>query len=173
MPPGSTVPGMSTAPLQTRDPGPAPTSIHAVFWLMIAQTAFNVFVGLPLAYLSRDAILAAMPETPGVDKEAIWQGSFGFTVVLSLGMAVLWLLFAVKLRQGRNWARITMIVLTAVGLVFTPINLANGGAAIPATVVPALIGMAVALLIMILLLTEPAKSWTPAKSEFLKANPPF
>lgn len=140
---------------------------------MIAQSAFSVFVGLPLAYMSKDAVLASMPDTPGVDTEAIWQGSFGFTVVLSVGMAALWILFAVKLRAGRNWARITMLVLTALGLVVTPINLANTGVTIPATVMPALIGVAVGLVVLILLLAEPAKSWTPAKTAFLKASPPF
>lgn len=149
---------MSSIVPPSTDTGSAPGSVRAVVWLVVAQLVFNMCVGLPLAYLSKDAALAALPTTPGVDKEAIWQGSFGFTVLASLGMGLLWVLFAVKLRQGRSWARVTLLVFAVLAVVFTPINLLNG-VAIPQTVVPALIGMAVGVLLIVLLVTESTKSW--------------
>ena len=155
---------------QAPDPGPAPRSIQAVFWLVVAQSALSLVVGLPVAYLSKDAILAQQPATPGVDQEAVWQAGFAFGVFAALVGCAVWLLFATKLKQGRNWARITMIVLTVVSLAYTPLNLLDTGGSSPLLFVSAVPGLAVSVAILVLLVREPAKSWTPAMTAYLKSH---
>ncbi|MQA77575.1 MAG: hypothetical protein GEV10_03675 [Streptosporangiales bacterium] len=158
---------------QSLDPGPAPASVRAVFWLVIVQAVLGLAVGLPVAYLSKDAILAQQPATPGVDAEAVWSAGFAIGVVVAIGSALMWLLFAVKLKEGRNWARITMIVLSVISLVFTPINLLNTAGATPVVLLSSLPGLVITVVILVLLARDPAKSWTPAKTAYLKSGTPF
>lgn len=158
---------------QLSDPGPAPASVRAVFWLVIAQAVFGLVAGIPVAYMSKDALLAQQPATPGVDQDAVWSAGFTFGVVVAIGSALMWLLFAVKLKEGRNWARITMIVLSVLALVFTPINLMNTGGAAPAVLLTSLPGLVITVIVLVLLARDPAKSWTPAKTAYLKSGTPF
>lgn len=155
---------------QSLDPGPAPASVRAVFWLVIVQAVLGLAVGLPVAYLSKDAILAQQPTTPGLDQEAVWSAGFAIGVVVAIGSALLWLLFAVKLREGRNWARLTMIVLSVISLVYTPVNLLGSAAASPAVLLSSLPGLAITVVILVLLARDPAKSWAPAKTAYLKST---
>lgn len=155
------------------DPGPPPTSIQVVFWLVLAQNTIGLVFGIVIAYLSKDALLAKQSLPSGVDPESVFQAGIALAVVFGVGFGALWILFAAKLRQGRNWARITMMVLCAVSLVLTPFNLLNPMSTTPITPLTLTsygIGLVANLVILVLLACDPAKSWTPAKTAFLKTR---
>nr|BFF02441.1 hypothetical protein GCM10020241_41160 [Streptoalloteichus tenebrarius] len=48
--------------------------------------------------------------------------AIAFSAVLAVVVAALCLLFAFKVRAGRNWARITLTVLTVFGVSFTAVD---------------------------------------------------
>jgi hypothetical protein len=71
----------------------------------------------------RSAILAGEATQPGAPKltpdqlETAVTGSIVVAIGLAVVIAGLYVLFAVKMRAGRNWARIVLTVLAALGVV--------------------------------------------------------
>ncbi|HET9138686.1 hypothetical protein [Actinophytocola sp.] len=61
------------------------------------------------------------------DVDAAVTFSIVFTVIVGLIFMGLFLLFAYKMRAGRNWARITLTVLGALGIISSLANLRLAG----------------------------------------------
>lgn len=100
-----------------------PSTVDGAFWAFIASTVIGLVGGL-LIFGNRDAIADVLRQSNrqsggGLTESQIDQAtSFAMTtaVVIAVIIAALYLLFAFKLRAGRNWARIVLTVLTALQL---------------------------------------------------------
>ena len=100
-----------------------PSTVEYAFWAFIASTVIGLVGGL-LIFGNRDAITDALRNSNtqnggGLTETQIDQAvniAMITAVVISVIIAALYLLFAFKLRAGRNWARIVLTVLTALSL---------------------------------------------------------
>lgn len=105
------------APQATYTP---PTEIMASFWCYIVGAAITVVGGL-LVITQRQTILDATraANTSNLPDSTI-QGAvtfaIGLAIVLSIVIAGLYVLFAFKLRVGRNWARIVLTIVAVLAL---------------------------------------------------------
>lgn len=108
----------------------APKEVQTAFRLWIANIVLGV-VGSLLSLLIFDDLVAMAELPPGVTPE---QAALGATVgaifvaVLTLVFLGLGLLFAFKMRAGRNWARITLTVLGAIAVLFSLLSFGSSSA---------------------------------------------
>lgn len=153
------------------DPGPTPSRVRMAVWLLVAQIVANLALGLPAIYLSLDTMLAREVSIPDVDRALLVRITFAVVVVMLVAIDALYVVLTVKINQGRNWARITVMVLCAMGIVYAPLNVLSLGTAAlsPLLLASSLVGLATSIAILVLLAVEPAKTWFPAKSAFLSA----
>lgn len=113
----------------------APSDVRTshVLWLVFA----GVWAVLTLlAFLSLDQLVASVaaqsPPQPELDAEqfeALLSGTFITIFVMLLVVAGLVVLFAMKMRAGRNWARIVLTVIGGFGVLFALLNLVGAGVA--------------------------------------------
>lgn len=113
------------APRQTYAP---PTEIMAAFWCYIVGAVITVVGGL-LVLTQRQAIVDATRanNTSNLSDSTIQAAAniaVAIAIVLSLIFAGLYVLFAFKLRVGRNWARIVLTIVAVLAL----LSLLLGGA---------------------------------------------
>jgi len=100
---------------------PAPKEVRISFWIWIAGAVLSAVGGL-LALTQRDEVARVLRGTPQfadapqAELDAAVAASVLFSIVFGLVIAGLYVLFAFKVRAGRNWARVTLTVLTALGL---------------------------------------------------------
>ncbi|SEF20128.1 hypothetical protein SAMN05421837_101239 [Amycolatopsis pretoriensis] len=100
-----------------------PSTVEGAFWAFIASTVIGLVGGF-LIFASRDAIADTLRnsnrQSGGSLTDAQIDQAVTITMVVALVIAVviaaLYLLFAFKLRAGRNWARIVLTVITALQL---------------------------------------------------------
>ncbi|WP_410592427.1 hypothetical protein [Amycolatopsis sp. lyj-23] len=104
--------------------GPArPGTVEGAFWAFIAAPVIGLIGGL-LIFANRDQIASTLRDTNrqrgGNLTDAQIDQAVNVTmitaVVIAVIFAALYVLFAFKLRAGRNWARIVLTVLTALQL---------------------------------------------------------
>ncbi|KDN19100.1 hypothetical protein [Amycolatopsis rifamycinica] len=115
-------PQSSAPPSQAAAP-PRPGTVEGAFWAFLAATVISLVGGL-LIFGNRDSIASAARDSNrqrgGNLTDAQIDQAVNFTmitaVVIAVIIAALYLLFAFKLRAGRNWARIVLTVLTALQL---------------------------------------------------------
>jgi hypothetical protein len=115
--------GMPPAAPQFNEPAtqniPVPTTVQASFWVWVATVVLSL-VGAVVGFAgSGDALAAARSANSGLTDaqlQAIVTGTLIFAAVIAVVFAGLYLLFAFKARAGRNWARITLTVLTVLRL---------------------------------------------------------
>jgi hypothetical protein len=72
-----------------------------------------------------------------------------------IGAALLNVLFAIAIQKRQNWARITTIVLCAIGVVVQAVSLFTGE-------FTALVGLALNIAIIVLLASEESREWCGA-----------
>ncbi|MBO0827450.1 MAG: hypothetical protein J2P24_06685 [Streptosporangiales bacterium] len=156
-------------------PGRAPTQVRVAGILLLVQIVLgdiSTIVFLPSTYRR---MLAQQPAQPGVDPQlmqTLVTAVMAATIVISLIWLVAWVLFVVKAWQGRNWARVVLTVFLAVSLVsvvFTPFAYAQetvSRAQLPFAVV----GLAIAVVVLLLFWRQPAKGWYEANSAYKQAT---
>jgi hypothetical protein len=101
-----------------------PGTVEGAFWAFIASTVIGLVGGF-LIFASRDAIADTLRnsnrQSGGSLTDAQIDQAVTLTMIIALVIAViiaaLYLLFAFKLRAGRNWARIVLTVITALQLI--------------------------------------------------------
>lgn len=112
-----------TGPEGTSSPNkpPVPTSITVAFYCYLASTVIGIVSGLLL--LGSKAQIADQlrrANTAGLTEDQI-QSAAGVALIVAfvfaLVFALIYLWLAFKLRAGRNWARVTLTVLTALNVV--------------------------------------------------------
>ncbi|QKV73404.1 hypothetical protein [Amycolatopsis sp. Hca4] len=109
-------PGQPAAPAR-------PSTVEGAFWAFIVAPVVGL-IGAVLIFANRDAITTTMRDANrqrgGNLTDAQIDQAVNVTmitaVVIAVIIAALYLLFAFKLRAGRNWARIVLTVLTALQL---------------------------------------------------------
>ncbi|GAA1025970.1 MULTISPECIES: hypothetical protein [Amycolatopsis] len=111
----------SAAPAGARS---RPAAITGAFWAYVAATLVGL-AGAVFLFFSRDALADAMRRTNGQNAARLTDAQIDQAVtigvivaaMLAIAFALLHLLFAFKLRVGRNRARIVLTVLTALQVV--------------------------------------------------------
>jgi hypothetical protein len=100
-----------------------PKRVNTAFWLYIAAAALSL-VSLIVSLMTTDASRAALQEQlerqgTAVDPATL-DAAIGAGVVISVVFGLLYLaayvLFAFFLRRGANWARIVLVIITALSL---------------------------------------------------------
>ncbi|GAB3383147.1 hypothetical protein [Amycolatopsis echigonensis] len=103
---------------------PRPAVITGAFWSFVAATVVGL-AGAVFLFFARDTLTDAMRRANGQNATRLTEAqidqavTIGIVVgaVIAVVFALLHLLFAFKLRAGRNWARIVLTVLTALQVV--------------------------------------------------------
>lgn len=98
--------------------------ITGAFWAYVAATLVGL-AGAVALFFSRDALTDTMRRANGQNAARLTDAQIDQAVtvgiivgvVIAVAIALLRLLFAFKLRAGRNWARIVLTVLTALEVV--------------------------------------------------------
>lgn len=111
-------------PRQTYTP---PTEIQAAFWAYIVAALVGVIGALMLFGARQQLLDAARTSSPTLTEDqlnSVVSITIGSIVVVGLIFAALYVLFAFKLRAGRNWARIVLTIVAVLAL----LSLLIGGA---------------------------------------------
>src|SRR5687767_8551567 len=105
---------------------PRPKTVEFAFWLSVVS-ALSAFVSLVYVIALRDDIAARITEVvrqsgtiAPENQEAFVRSSVNLSITLAAVVVVIvgvaMLFFAVKMRRGRNWARIVLTVVAVLGL---------------------------------------------------------
>ncbi len=100
-------------------PVEAPGTVKGAFFIYLVAAVLAV-IGIILALTSnvwKQAIADSGADTSGVDVQSLVNTAKIITVVVSVVLVALYLLFAFKMRAGRNWARIVLTVLSALSII--------------------------------------------------------
>lgn len=102
--------GLSARPLST---------VQGAFWIYVLVAALSL-VSIVLV-LTDGTFVRAIDEAgtgnDGIDVESLVSAVKVTTIVIAVIFLALYLFFAVKMRNGRNWARIVLTVLSALSVV--------------------------------------------------------
>ncbi|SDX39726.1 hypothetical protein SAMN05216215_1010148 [Saccharopolyspora shandongensis] len=91
------------------------------FWIAMVVPLLVSTLDTVFAYLANDmitSVLNAALEQYGVEPVPAQDTDWIYTAVMYVVLVALWIAFGFQLRAGRNWARVTLIVLAAVWLCF-------------------------------------------------------
>lgn len=126
-----------------------PTSVTAAFWLLL----IGVIIDLIFSAL---IVLVGFVVVGGGDDASMFAAQI-IGAIVTIVLSVLLLLVAFAMRNGRNWARIVVIILSALGVLSGILSLfgADAGFNIPF----AIIGIAINVLVIVLLLTKSARAY--------------
>lgn len=100
-----------------------PRSVEAAFWIAVVAPVLSTMLiavdlvllhGVYLSGLQADPEIQALTGGPG---EEVVRGISVGVLVFYVVLTALWIVFGVKMRAGRNWARITLTVFAALWLV--------------------------------------------------------
>ena len=125
MPPAPQAAAASPPPA---DPRNAPSTVQNAVRLMFGLAALGV-IGLIIVFADKSALRTAIENAnPGDDKTQIDSAvNTGIAVgaVIGIVLIVLYVLLALQVRKGKNWARIVTWVLAGLGVLGGVTNLAH------------------------------------------------
>jgi hypothetical protein len=109
----------SQAALPGKDRGPAPRNVVIAYWLLIAAGVLNLLdtilrSGDPLADLPPQQL--EQLENSGMTAESLTGVLTATVIVAALVSTAIYILLAIMIRKGKNWARITATVLAGLSL---------------------------------------------------------
>ena len=131
--PSAPPPGDYGSGQQQQQPAFAPPrEVTTSFWLYVAG-AVIVLIGGLFSLGSKQAVLDSLrnANTTGLTDSQLQSAAslaIGVVVVLAIIIAGLYVLFAFKLKAGRNWARIVLTIIAALNLLSLVTN--RGGTAV-------------------------------------------
>jgi hypothetical protein len=143
-------PAYAAAPAAPVAPVAAPTappsSITIAFWLFIASAALSVISGIITLIAvanSRasllDSINSGGTSLKGISPDSFVNAAIGFGITWAIITMIFWVavfvLFAVFMRRGANWARIVLTVLTVLSLFNVAAGLGAGAVQVIAAIV--------------------------------------
>jgi hypothetical protein len=116
-----------------REPRSAPSTVQNAVRLMFVLAALGL-IGLIVVFADQDALRKAIADkNPGYDTHqldtAVHTG-VAIGAVIGIVLIVLYVLLALQVRKGKNWARIVTWVLAGLGVLGAITNLAQPQAAI-------------------------------------------
>ena len=142
----------------------APTDVVRASQLMFLRVAFGVISAI-IAFASGDAIKDSIRNNdPSLSQDQIdsaYRLGVGVAVVFGLIFAVLYILLAIQVRKGKNWARIVTWVLAGLGVLSGLLGLFAG----TSTGVEKIVGVVLLLIdiaIIVLLARKPANEYFAA-----------
>jgi hypothetical protein len=143
----------STEP-QPRPPG----SITASFWLYIISALVGIVGGI-LVFSDKQRIIDAVHKSNPKLTDTELHNTANVATAIALGFAVvaflLYLLFAAKMRAGRNWARIVLTILVILNVISLVTNKGTLGVEYVGTV---------------LLVIATVLAYLPASNAYIKAT---
>jgi hypothetical protein len=118
--PGSSYPAMPGEPVRDLAPlGPPPPPVANAVKLMLLRAALNL-LELPLLFATkdslRDQIRKANPAGSQSTLDRALTASLVAATVVGLVFIVLYVLLALQVRKGKNWARIVTLVIAGLGV---------------------------------------------------------
>jgi hypothetical protein len=130
--PAAPPPGDYGAGQQQQPAYAPPREVTASFWLYVAGAAIVLIGGL-FSLGSKQAVLDSLRNnnTTGLTDSQLQSAAsllIGVAVVIAIIIAGLYVLFAFKLKAGRNWARIVLTIIAALNLLSLVTN--RGGTAV-------------------------------------------
>ncbi len=129
---------------------PPPPTVTRAVQVMFASAALGivaVIVGFATKDSMREQILENDPDIEDID--TVVNVALAFSAVVGILFTALWILLAVMVRKGKNWARITTWVVAGLGLIFSLVALLDPPTALGAilTAITALLDIAVIVLL--------------------------
>ncbi len=113
--------------------GHAPKEVENAFRLWIANAVLGL-IGVILTFALMGAIVDAALKNAGVSRsqlgaagEAQVRAGMITGVIIGVILIALYVFFAFQMRAGKNWARITLTVLGAIGVIFILIGFGGFG----------------------------------------------
>lgn len=142
----------------TSDPGPVRTAVN----LMFVRAALTV-VGFLLGLTQQDALRTALRKSnPNVDVDAAVRTGIIIGTVVGIILVVLYILLALQVRKGKNWARIVTWVLAGLAVVAGLAGLA--GTAITLSKLVAVVTLILDIAIIVLLARPAASAYFRSRS---------
>jgi hypothetical protein len=103
-----------------------PVTVTIAFWIAIVMPILTTLLTGLSTYLSWDVVDRAIGSQDETAREAAGVGAtigIGLMAFIFLVLTGLWILFGIKMRAGRNWARITLTVFASIWELFAVIGL--------------------------------------------------
>jgi cytochrome bd-type quinol oxidase subunit 2 len=156
-PPGS-YPSMAPAPWETPAvQGPPPSTVVNAFKLILVQAALGL-VSVVVTLLTTGAIKDQLrTASPKLDQSTIdAAASVAIVVAVTFGIIgiIVWILLAMKVRSGKNWARIVIFVFAGIGVLSGLASVAQAGSALSHILM--LVGVAIDIALVVLLTRGPS-----------------
>lgn len=140
------------APPAAKDPRNAPSTVQNAVRLMFGLVVLSA-ISLIVVFVDKDALRTAIEKAdPGYDSSQLDHAvNIGIAVgaVVGIIFIVLYVLLALQVRKGKNWARVVTWVLSGLGILGSLGNLAQPQAAL--TKVIAGIDLVVYIVLIVLL----------------------
>jgi quinol-cytochrome oxidoreductase complex cytochrome b subunit len=159
-------PALNEQELSPVPTGPRPKSVENAFllWLIIIGLAV-ISIIITLTVGSDNFMDAARDALKGQNKTEQEIKDYAnaakvFTAVIAVVFIALYLLFAYKMRAGRNWARITLTVLGGLNVVSILFSLRNAGG----------VGVVIALIQAIVILAAIYFMYRPEANQYYQAS---
>ncbi|APU12557.1 hypothetical protein UA75_02355 [Actinoalloteichus sp. GBA129-24] len=119
---------------QPSGPGQRPTrprTVNIAFILYLVNSALGI-LGAVILMATMDSLIVAEARAAGLDSEAesvleTFRAAMMITAVIALIFSAVFLLFVFMMRNGRNWARILLTVLSGLALLSTIGSLGDTG----------------------------------------------
>lgn len=145
---------------QEQGPRTAPAPVLTAVRLMFARAALSL-LGL-LALLAtkstlKEQILKSKPTVSGSQIDTLLSAAIGIGVVVGLVFIVLYVLLALQVRKGKNWARIVTWVLAGLGVLSALTSLAQPEPLL--TRILSLIGAVIDVAVIVLLAQRPSSAY--------------
>jgi hypothetical protein len=141
--------------------GPPPRQVELAVRLMFANIALQL-ISLIASFALRNQIIDKMASRSSTalstaQLRSAANAGYGVGIGISIIFMVLYILLALQVRKGKNWARITTIVFASLGL----LSLFNvvSPTAIGLLKLIGLVAFAINLAILLLLARQPAAGW--------------
>jgi hypothetical protein len=155
-------PGFGTLP-GARPSRTAPVDVVRAAQLMFARVAVGVvgaLLTLSSANAIKDAIREANPSFSSDKVDSRYNAIVVTSIALSVVIAVLYILLALQVRKGKNWARITTWVLSGLSVLFGLAGLLGTGTGLEKAVF--VVGLLIDVAIIVLLARKPSNEYFAA-----------
>jgi hypothetical protein len=142
-----------------------PTTVHWASIAIITRSLLSILATF-ITFARLDSIIDEAERRSNVtlDRAAI-RASVVSATVISLILAVLFILLAIQVRRGKNWARIVAIVFAALGIIGGFLTLAQAGRYGAALNLLGVINLLLAIATVVLLALGPSNEFFRARSK--------
>ena len=149
---------------QPAAPATPPTEVIRAVQLMFARVALGILNAL-IAFASadsiKDSIRESQPSLTDSEVDSAFALAIGITIFFGLVFAALYVLLAIQVRKGKNWARIVTFVLAGLGVLGGLLGLFGNGTGLEKGV--GLIVLLVDVAIIVLLAMKPSSQYFAAQ----------